>query len=87
MAGKNHSAVMQIDLYTEITCPWCFVGHHRLDKVLAERFPHLTVDIRQHRSPRAPDDPRIAVQPLHDPGNENVDPGEEVGAIVMGSKL
>lgn len=40
--------LMQIDLYTEITCPWCIVGHHRLDKVLAERFPDLVVDIRQH---------------------------------------
>ena len=39
---------MHIDLYTEITCPWCLVGHHRLDKVLAERFPELAVDIRQH---------------------------------------
>lgn len=40
--------MLQIDLYTEITCPWCIIGHHRLDKVLAERFPELEVDIRQH---------------------------------------
>lgn len=39
---------MHLDLYTEISCPWCLVGHHRLDKVLAERFPDLAVDIRQH---------------------------------------
>lgn len=39
---------MRIDLYTEITCPWCLVGHHRLDKVLAERFPELAVAIRHH---------------------------------------
>lgn len=39
---------MRIDLYTEITCPWCLVGHHRLDKVLAERFPDLAVSIRHH---------------------------------------
>lgn len=39
---------MRIDLYTEITCPWCLVGHHRLDKVLAERFPELAVSIRHH---------------------------------------
>lgn len=48
---------MQIDLYTEITCPWCFVGHHRLDKVLAERFPDLVVDIRQHPVLLLPDAP------------------------------
>ncbi len=40
--------MLQIDLYTEITCPWCIVGHHRLDKVLAERFNHLPVRILQH---------------------------------------
>lgn len=37
-----------IDLYTEISCPWCIIGLHRLDKVLAERFPTLPVDIRHH---------------------------------------
>ncbi|MBO9874389.1 MULTISPECIES: DsbA family oxidoreductase [Xanthomonas] len=48
---------MQIDLYTEISCPWCFVGHHRLDKVLAERFPDLAVEIRQHPVLLLPDAP------------------------------
>ena len=53
----HENMVMQIDLYTEITCPWCFVGHHRLDKVLAERFPDLAVDIRQHPVLLLPDAP------------------------------
>ncbi len=46
--NKKDNIMLQIDLYTEITCPWCIIGHHRLDKVLAERFPDLDVDIRQH---------------------------------------
>lgn len=49
--------MLQIDLYTEITCPWCIIGHHRLDKVLAERFPALEVDIRQHPVLLLPDSP------------------------------
>ncbi|MGJ4932404.1 DsbA family oxidoreductase [Bradyrhizobium sp. HKCCYLS2038] len=49
--------MLQIDLYTEITCPWCIIGHHRLDKVLAERFPLLDVDIRQHPVLLLPDAP------------------------------
>lgn len=49
--------MLQIDLYTEITCPWCIIGHHRLDKVLAERFPDLEVDIRQHPVLLLPDAP------------------------------
>jgi len=40
--------MLQIDLYTEIACPWCIIGQHRLDKVLKERFPDLAVDIRHH---------------------------------------
>ena len=40
--------MLRIDLYTEITCPWCIVGQHRLDKVLAERFPELLVGIHHH---------------------------------------
>ncbi len=48
---------MQIDLYTETTCPWCIVGYHRLDKVLAERFPSLAVEIRQHPVLLLPDAP------------------------------
>ncbi|CCE06782.1 Predicted dithiol-disulfide isomerase involved in polyketide biosynthesis [Bradyrhizobium sp. STM 3843] len=49
--------MLQIDLYTEITCPWCIIGHHRLNKVLAERFPELDVDIRQHPVLLLPDAP------------------------------
>ncbi|NUE92328.1 DsbA family oxidoreductase [Acinetobacter seifertii] len=40
--------MLQIDLYTEISCPWCLVGQYRLDKVLRERFPTLGTDIRHH---------------------------------------
>ncbi|MFB2554012.1 DsbA family oxidoreductase [Ensifer soli] len=49
--------MLRIDLFTEITCPWCIIGHHRLDKVLAERFPALAVDIRQHPVLLLPDAP------------------------------
>ncbi|PTV58466.1 DsbA family oxidoreductase [Acinetobacter seifertii] len=40
--------MLQIDLYTEISCPWCLIGQYRLDKVLRERFPTLVPDIRHH---------------------------------------
>ncbi|MBB3345359.1 DsbA family protein [Luteimonas sp. RC10] len=49
--------MLKIDLYTEISCPWCIIGHHRLDKVLAERFAGLDVDIRQHPVLLLPDAP------------------------------
>lgn len=49
--------MLQIDLYTESTCPWCIIGHDRLDKVLTERFPELDVDIRQRPVLLLPDAP------------------------------
>lgn len=49
--------MLDIDLYTEATCPWCIVGQHRLDKVLNEQFPDLTVNIRHHPVLLLPDAP------------------------------
>jgi predicted DsbA family dithiol-disulfide isomerase len=49
--------MLQIDLYTEVTCPWCLVGQYRLDKVLAEHFPDLAVDIHHHPVLLLPDAP------------------------------
>lgn len=49
--------MLRIDLYTEITCPWCFIGQHRLDKVLGERFPSLDVSIHHHPVLLLPDAP------------------------------
>ncbi|QWP75890.1 DsbA family oxidoreductase [Lysobacter sp. K5869] len=39
---------LKIDLYSDIVCPWCAIGQHRLDKVLSERFPTLEVDVEHH---------------------------------------
>lgn len=49
--------MLKIDLYTEITCPWCLIGLHRLDKVLAERFPNLSTDISHHPVLLLPNEP------------------------------
>ncbi len=57
MNERKDAIVLRIDLYTDIVCPWCIIGHHRLDKVLAERFPDLSVDIRQHPVLLLPDAP------------------------------
>lgn len=49
--------MLRIDLYTDISCPWCFVGLHRLDKVLQDRFPELVADIHHHPVLLVPDAP------------------------------
>lgn len=48
---------LKIDLYTDIICPWCLIGNHRLDKVLAERFAGLSFDIEHHPVLLMPDLP------------------------------
>lgn len=49
--------MLHVDLYAEITCPWCFVGLHRLDKVLQDHFSDVPVDIRHRPVVLLPDAP------------------------------
>jgi predicted DsbA family dithiol-disulfide isomerase len=37
--------VLSIEIVSDVVCPWCFLGHARLRKALAER-PALEVDVR-----------------------------------------
>lgn len=36
---------MQIDVYADVVCPWCYIGERRLEQALAQR-PHLHVERR-----------------------------------------
>jgi predicted DsbA family dithiol-disulfide isomerase len=55
-------STLKIDIYSEITCPWCFIGQHRLDKVLAERFQSFDIDIEHHPIELLPDCPPEGVR-------------------------
>ncbi len=35
---------MQIDIVSDVICPWCFIGKRRLERALAQR-PEVSVDI------------------------------------------
>lgn len=37
-----------IDLFSDFVCPWCFVGHHRLNSVLAEYEGKADIQVRHH---------------------------------------
>jgi len=39
---------VQIDLFTDMVCPWCLVGTARLDQAIAALDPDVTVEVRQH---------------------------------------
>ena len=38
---------MRIDVYSDIACPWCYVGERRLEKAL-NAFPDLEIDWHWH---------------------------------------
>ena len=50
-------SILKIDLYTDIACPWCLIGHHRLDAVIARHFDSLAIDIEHHPVILIPDCP------------------------------
>lgn len=39
---------MQIDIYSDIVCPWCFVGKRRLERALNEFKDVMTVKVTWH---------------------------------------
>jgi len=43
--------VLAIDLVSDVVCPWCFIGTHRLDRVLAKLLierPELEIALHHH---------------------------------------
>lgn len=41
------TAPLQIDVVSDVVCPWCFIGKKRLEKAIALR-PDLSVEVRWH---------------------------------------
>ena len=38
---------LQIDVVSDVVCPWCFIGKRRLEKALALK-PNIPVEVRYH---------------------------------------
>lgn len=56
-------AAINIDVYSDVVCPWCFIGQTRLDKVLDEL--KLTDKVIVHHKP-------YALMPDAPPGGTNI---------------
>lgn len=41
------NAPLTIDVVSDVVCPWCFIGKHRLEKAIAS-VPEIAVDVRYH---------------------------------------
>ena len=53
---------LHIQIYTEITCPWCLIALRRIDNVLSRDFPELKADIEHHPVILQPDCPPQGLQ-------------------------
>ena len=57
---------MQVDIWTDVVCPWCFIGKRRFEKALAA-FPHRDQVRVTHRSFQLdPHMPKGTTQPQRD---------------------
>lgn len=54
------AAAFSIDVYSDMVCPWCFLGKRRLEAAFAER-PGLAVDVRWRPFELNPDMPALGV--------------------------
>ena len=48
--------VMEIEIYSDVVCPWCLIGKRRLERALAQR-PELDLNIRWRAFQLNPDMP------------------------------
>lgn len=51
---------MLIEIFADLTCPWCYIGRQRLLRALAER-PRITADVRWQPFLLNPDLPRAGM--------------------------
>lgn len=52
--------VIQVDVWSDIACPWCYIGKHRFEAGVAEfrnHHPEVEVEIVSHSYELAPDTP------------------------------
>jgi predicted DsbA family dithiol-disulfide isomerase len=44
-SSKPNSETLQIDVISDVVCPWCYIGKRRLEKALALK-PEISVEVR-----------------------------------------
>lgn len=53
--------MVQIDIYSDTVCPWCFIGKRRLERALAAR-DDITATIKWHAFQLNPDMPQAGME-------------------------
>lgn len=54
--GGGYCRAVEIEVWSDVVCPWCYIGRRRLQQALAER-PDLDVTIRHRAFQLQPDAP------------------------------
>ena len=44
----SDTSALQVDVYSDIACPWCFIGTRRLEAVIASLGGEVDVQVRHH---------------------------------------
>src|SRR6476660_2701857 len=52
---------MRIEIWSDVVCPWCFIGKRRLEKALAA-FPHDDVEVVYRSFELDPSSPKVPTQ-------------------------
>jgi predicted DsbA family dithiol-disulfide isomerase len=53
---------MKVDIWSDVACPWCYIGKRRIEKALAGFEHHDQVEVTWHSYQLDPDAPRISEQ-------------------------
>lgn len=51
---------LRVDIWSDIACPWCYIGKHRFEVGLSEfkkQYPDLEIEVESHSYELAPDTP------------------------------
>lgn len=54
------SETIRVDVWSDIACPWCYLGKHRFEAGLAafkDQYPEVEVEVESHSYELAPDTP------------------------------
>jgi predicted DsbA family dithiol-disulfide isomerase len=54
------SETIRVDIWSDIACPWCFLGKHRFEEGVAafkEQHPDVEIEVESHSYELAPDTP------------------------------
>lgn len=54
MSGSLPEIPLQIDIVSDVVCPWCIIGYQQLQRALAELPGRFDVDLHNTARCRAP---------------------------------